>query len=89
MNKSHVLANRIIGRGYTTARKYNSILGLTPPVRKRIWKNKELGILQASTEALKSSMDDARRTLKAVLGKGNNCVLNITCSFDASWTQRG
>ena len=99
VNRAIVLAFRSIGRGYSAAQKFCSIVNLPNPVGKKPW-TRHTHILKAAETLLEEEMNDAAFEVKNILrdvGDIENCsdeelrekVVSAGASLDGSWSSRG
>ena len=99
INRSFVLACRLIGRGYSAASRLTSILNLDKPVTKKSWLNHMTTLCNVAEEIAEGSMKKAAIGAKEYMVK--NGVLevpteadfskekvNIGVSVDGSWGSR-
>ena len=100
INRAVVLAFRAIGRGYSAAQKFFSILDLPKSVSRKPWSRHTKAIAQAAEALLEEELNNAAFEVKCVLrrlGDIEDCTdeelrENITdtgATFDGSWSSRG
>ena len=100
VNCTMVLAFRAIGRGYSAAQKFCSIVNLLNPVGKKPWFQHTKAILKVAETMLEEELCDAASEVKKILrdvGDIEDCsddalkekVVDAGASFDGSWSSRG
>ena len=99
VNRAIVLAFRSIGRGYSAAQKFCSIVNLPNPVNKRPWSQHTKAILKVMETMLEQELCDAAFAVKKILrdvGDIEDCsdeelrekIINAGASLDGSWSSR-
>ena len=100
INRSFVLACRLIGREYSAALRLTSILNLDKPVTKKSWLNHMTTLCNVAEEVAEGSMKKAAIGAKEYIAKNgvsevppeadlSKEKMNIGVSVDGSWGSRG
>lgn len=100
INRTMVLAFRLIGRGYSAAVKFTSILNLPNPVKRGPWSEHTKAISEVAMELLQEELKNAALELKkyklakddkeAITDKlAKETVVDAGVSVDGSWSSRG
>ena len=100
LNRAVVLAFRSIGRGYSAAQKFCSIINLQNPISSGPWSRHTKAILRAAETLLEEELNEAAFEVKKILrdvGDFEDCpdeelrekIVNAGASLDGSWSSRG
>lgn len=100
INRVAVMAFRSIGRGYSAAQKFCSIVDLPTTVTRKPWSQHTQAITKAASTLLEEELGNAAFEVKRVLmkiGDIDECteeelkqkVVNTGATFDGSWSSRG
>lgn len=100
INRAVVLAFRSIGRGWSAAQRFCSIVNLQNPISSNPWSRHTKAILQVAETLLEEELNDAAFEVKKILrdvGDIEDCsdeelrekVVSAGASLDGSWSSRG
>lgn len=92
INRAVCIGMRAIGRGYSSALKLFSIIGLGPPVSNNVWTKYTSQITDTARVTAEKNMKLAAEDVfnSALMnGKVSNEKASVGVSFDCSWNSRG
>lgn len=92
VNKSSVLAARMIGKGRSGLTKLCSIMGLSNPVSKTSYANHTAFFEEKAKELLEENLSEAALKVKELEldeGQSKSDVVDIATCFDGTWSSRG
>ena len=95
INRKAVIAFRLIGKGYSAARKFCSVLGLPEPINRKYWREHTKIICEKAEDVLQKSFEKSVNELKEFKeeSEGLHCedgtARSVATSFDGSWGSWG
>ncbi len=89
VNTRAVLAARTAGKGRTGLSHFAGMMGMLPPLSQSHYSVHSTKVLMATREACNVNMCEAAALLRSNAKAGENEVVDVKVTFDATWQKRG